>query len=510
VTFPWLTVLVLLPALGAVLTVLVPTARPTLAKQIALGSAVATLLVAIGALTQFSLSGQRYQLTESYTWIDAVGASWSLGVDGIGMALILLTALATPIVGLAMWHEAVGSGHPQRTLFALLLVLEAMIIGAFAAKDVLLFYVLFEAMLIPMYFMIGSYGGPSRRYAAVKFLLYNLFGGLVMLAAVIGLYVQSTGQDGGGTFALAELVALDIPVETQRWLFLGFMLAFAIKAPLWPFHTWLPDAAAEATPSNAAYLSGVMDKVGTFAMVALVLPLFPEASREFAPVIVVLAVITVLYGALLAIGQTDLKRLIAYVSISHFGFIVLGIFAMTSRGITGSGVYMVHHGLSTIALFLVVGFLISRRGSRLVSAFGGVQQVAPKLAGAFLVAGLSGLALPGLATFVPEFMVVLGTFERYRVGAVLAILGTVLAALYVLWMYQRTMNGPVREEVAALPDLRPREVGALAPLLGLLVVFGVFPSTVVELVDQGTPPTMSEAGVTDTEPHVPAAEGSDR
>jgi NADH-quinone oxidoreductase subunit M len=509
VTFPWLTTLVALPAVGALLVALVPTGRDRLAKLLALGVAVLVLLLTVGASLQFSVGGRRFQLTEQYEWVGAFGFSWAMGVDGIALALVALTAVATPVVMVAMWTEAEDSGRRAKGFFALLLLLESMTIGAFAAGDVLLFYILFEAMLIPMYFLIGLYGGPQRRYAAVKFLLYNLFGGLLMLAAVIGLYVQSI-EDGQGTFLRADLVGIGIPESTQAWLFLGFMIAFAIKAPLWPFHTWLPDAAAEATPSNAAFLSGVMDKVGTYGMIALVLPLFPDASRTFAPVVVTLAVISILYGALLAIGQTDLKRLIAYTSISHFGFIVLGIFALTSQGGAGATLYMVNHGLSTIALFVVVGFMIARRGSRLVADYGGVAQPAPVLAGSLLVAGLSGLALPGLATFVSEFLVLLGTFTQYRVAAVLATVGIILAALYILLVYQRTMTGPVRPETAAIPDLRGREVLAVAPLFALLLVLGFFPQTALDVIDDGVGATLSEVGVSDPEPLVPAqaAEGN--
>jgi NADH-quinone oxidoreductase subunit M len=340
------------------------------AKMLGLFMAGVTAILAAIAAIAFVNDGSALQFVEEYAWVESFGMFYALGVDGLSLVLILLTVVITPIVLMAMWREAEAERRNPKPFFALVLLLEAMMIGAFAAKDVLLFYILFEAMLIPMYFLIGYYGGPQRRYAAVKFLLYNLAGGLVMLAAVIGLYVQSVDagvNDGRGTFLLADLVALDIPVDIQRWLFLGFMLAFAIKAPLWPFHTWLPDAAAEATPANAAYLSGVVDKVGTFGMIALALPLFPDAAREFAPWIVVLAVISILYGALLAIGQTDMKRLIAYTSVSHFGFIVLGIFALTSQGAEGATLYMVNHGLSTVALFVIVGFMISRRGSRQAS-----------------------------------------------------------------------------------------------------------------------------------------------
>jgi NADH-quinone oxidoreductase subunit M len=508
VNFPWLTTLIAVPLLGAALTALVPRGLELAAKRLALFIAVITAIIALVAAVAFAGEGQPEQFVEQYEWVGSLGVFYAVGANGVSLSLIVLTAVVTPIVLLAMWREAEAERRNPKPYFALVLLLEAMIIGTFAAQDVLLFYVLFEAMLVPMYFLIGLYGGPQRRYAAVKFLLYNLLGGLIMLAAVIGLYVQSVNA-GQPSFLLADLVALDVPVDIQRWLFLGFMFAFAIKAPLWPFHTWLPDAAAESTPANAAYLSGVMDKVGTFGMIALVLPLFPDATREFAPVVVVLAVISIVYGALLAVGQTDMKRLIAYTSISHFGFIVLGIFALTSQGVAGSTLYMVNHGLSTVALFVIVGFLIVRRGSRLVADYGGVAQPAPILAGSLLFAGLSGLALPGLATFVSEFLVLVGTYSRYRAAGVVATVGIILAALYILLFYQRTMTGPAREATRDFPDLRRREILVVAPLVALLLAVGFFPKPLLDVIDDGVRPTLVEVGVSDPEPITPAAEGSE-
>jgi NADH-quinone oxidoreductase subunit M len=508
VNFPWLTTLIAVPLLGAALTALVPRGLELAAKRLALFIAVITAIIALVAAVAFVGEGQPEHFVEQYEWVGSLGVFYAVGANGVSLSLIVLTAVVTPIVLLAMWREAEAERRNPKPFFALVLLLETMIIGTFAAQDVLLFYVLFEAMLVPMYFLIGLYGGPQRRYAAVKFLLYNLLGGLIMLAAVIGLYVQSVNA-GQPSFLLADLVALDVPVDIQRWLFLGFMFAFAIKAPLWPFHTWLPDAAAESTPANAAYLSGVMDKVGTFGMIALVLPLFPDATREFAPVVVVLAVISIVYGALLAVGQTDMKRLIAYTSISHFGFIVLGIFALTSQGVAGSTLYMVNHGLSTVALFVIVGFLIVRRGSRLVADYGGVAQPAPILAGSLLFAGLSGLALPGLATFVSEFLVLVGTYSRYRAAGVVATVGIILAALYILLFYQRTMTGPAREATRDFPDLRRREILVVAPLVALLLAVGFFPKPLLDVIDDGVRPTLVEVGVSDPEPITPAAEGSE-
>jgi NADH-quinone oxidoreductase subunit M len=425
-----------------------------------------------------------------------------------------VTARADALVG----RSSGGGGPRVKTFFALILVLETMMVGVFAATDVFLFYVFFEAMLVPMYFLIGSYGGPQRSYAAVKFLLYSLVGGLLMLAALIGLYVVSADQLQAGTFDLQALVnavrdgSLAIDPNIEKLLFGGFFIAFAIKAPLWPFHTWLPDAAAEATPGSAVLLVGVLDKVGTFGMLRYCLLLFPGASRYFTPAIIALAVVGIVYAALLAIGQTDIKRLIAYTSISHFGLITLGIFAMTTQGQSGSTLYMVNHGFSTAALFLIAGFLISRRGSRLIADYGGVQSVAPILAGTFLVAGLSGLALPGLSTFVSEFLVLVGTFTRYKVAAVIGATGAILAAVYILWLYQRMMNGRVAEGVRGLPDLRLREVVAVAPLLAVIIGLGVYPKPVLDVINPPVERTLEHVGRSDPPPTVgvSATDGSGR
>ena len=374
--------------------------------------------------------------------------------------------------------------YDSRVFFALVLAVESCALFLFLATDVFLFYVFFEVILIPMYFLIGGFGGARRSYAAAKFLIFGLLGGFVMLASVIGLYVLSA-QAGRASYLLSDLMQLDIATGTGRWLFLGFMFAFAIKAPLVPLHTWLPDAAEESSPGGATMMVGVMDKIGTFGMIRFCLGLFPEASQWATPVVLVLAVISILYGAILAIGSRDLMRLIAYTSISHFGFIVLGIFAFTSQSMVGSTLYMLNHGLSTAGLFLVVGYLIKRRGSRDVYAFGGVQKVAPVAAALFLFAGLSTLSLPGLSSFVSEFMVLAGTFSRHPAYAAVSTLAIVLAALYILLMYQRTMTGPVTADVerTITDDLNGRERLALAPLVILILVLGVFPKPMLDCRD---------------------------
>jgi NADH-quinone oxidoreductase subunit M len=360
--------------------------------------------------------------------------------------------------------------------------------------------VFFEVMLVPMYFIIGSYGGPRRQYAAVKFFLYSLVGGLFMLAAVIGVWVVA----GENSFDWQTIVNADISTEAGRWLFLGFFIAFAIKAPFFPFHTWLPDAGGAAPAGAAALLVGVLDKVGTFGILRYCLPMFPEASRWFAPVAIALAVIGILYAALLAIGQNDLKRLVSYTSIAHFGFIGIGIFAFTTQGGTGSVLYMVNHGLATGLLFLVVGMFVARRGSALVSDFGGAGKLVPVLAGVLFFAGLASLALPGTAPFVSEFLVLIGTFTVHPVWAVVATAGIILAAAYVLWMVQRTTQGTLNPALAEVPAMRKditlREKVVVAPLVALLILFGFYPKPVTDVINPAVQATMQDVGAQDPGP----------
>jgi len=519
--FPWLTVAGAIPLAGAIAVALVPSmpadsapgdveARSRLVKMLALGVSVVTLVWVIVMATRFNTSGPDFQLTEQYSWIPQFGVHYAVGVDGIALVLIGMTAVLMPVVILASWHDADTARRSPKTYFALMLVLETMMIGVFAATDVFLFYVFFEAMLIPMYFMIGSFGVGQRQYAAVKFLLYSLLGGLLMLVAVIALYVyagESAATGHHGTFLFSTLVNVTLSPTVQKWLFLGFFIAFAIKAPLWPFHTWLPDAAFSAQPGAAVLMLGVMDKVGTFGMIRYCLELFPSAAHYFTPLILTLAVISILYGAIVAIGQTSIKRLIGYTSVSHFGFIVLGIFAFTTQGQSGATLYMVNHGFATGAILLLAGFLIVRRGSDRIADYGGVQSVAPVLAGLFLLSGLALLSLPGLSTFVSEFLVLAGTFSRYKVAATFATVGIILAAIYVLWLYQRAMNGPVAESVAGMPDLKVRELVAVVPLAALIIAMGVYPKPVLDVINPAVRATMSQVHVTDPVPAhpVPAA-----
>jgi NADH-quinone oxidoreductase subunit M len=532
VNFPVLSLLALLPAFGGVL-LLILGAR--LARQVALGASLLTLVVALLVTVGFSPTGG-LQMVEQKPWIRPLGAYYALGLDGIGLTLVLLVVIVTPVVILASWRDfdrplitmdgadslrAEGGTTPPdppekalppkygpRVFFALVLAVESCALYLFLATDVFLFYVFFEVILIPMYFLIGGFGPGSRRtYAAAKFLIFGLLGGFVMLASVIGLYVQSA-KTGAPSYLLGTLSGLDIGTGTERWLFCGFMFAFAIKAPLVPLHTWLPDAAEQSSPGGATMMVGVMDKIGTFGMIRFCLGLFPEASKWATPVVIVLAVISILYGAMLAIGSRNLMRFIAYTSISHFGFIVLGIFAFTSQSMVGSTLYMLNHGLSTAALFIAAGYLIRRGRSRDIRDYSGVQKAAPVLAGLLLFAGLSTLSLPGLSSFVSEFMVLAGTFSRHPAYAAVSTLAIVLAALYILLMYQRTMTGPLRPQlVDKVTDVDRRERLAMAPLVLLILLLGLFPKPMLDLIEPTIAASMTHVGVTDPAPRVSAEGG---
>ncbi|WP_067597569.1 NADH-quinone oxidoreductase subunit M [Nocardiopsis listeri] len=520
---PWLTLAIALPAVGAILIWALPrvgtkaeaesasvratasadaggggtavktrpatttgagTASAENAKRVALIVSLVTLALIVAMALNFdTATAGDLQFEEVYPWIPYFGVHFAVGVDGIALTMVLMSAILVPLVILAAWNE--HSDHPDggRGYFALVLALEAMMIGVFAATDVFLFYVFFEVMLIPVYFMIGRYGrGAERTRAALKFLLYSFAGGLIMLVAVIGVYVI------GGTFLWTELTAPGSPLAavdpaTARWLFLGFFIAFAIKAPMWPVHTWLPTAAGSSSPGTAVLLVGVLDKVGTYGMLRFCLELFPSAVSWFVWPVVGLSVVSIIYGAIVAIGQSDMMRLVAYTSISHFGFITLGIFVLTPQAQAGAALYMVNHGFATGALFLIVGFLIARRGSSRIEDFGGVQKVAPKLAGVFLVTGLAGLGLPGLAPFVSEFLVFVGAYAFNPVPAIISVVGVVLAALYILWMYQRTMTGPTPQKLSKLPDLSARETWVVAPLLALIIALGVYPQPLLNVIN---------------------------
>ena len=490
-----------LPLLGALLIAFLPAVNTKLIKQAAFVISLLVAGVGISAALGFDVNKSGFQYVEKYSWIPALGINYQLGVDGISLILILLSVILVPIVILAGWNESENGRFSVKTFYVLILILETMMIGVFAATDLFLFYVFFEAMLVPVYFLIGGYGTGARQAAAVKFLLYSLFGGLLMLASIIGIFVIS-GNQIGRTFDIEALSNLQIDSTTQNFLFLGFFIAFAIKAPLWPMHTWLPDAAKSATPGTSVLLLGVLDKVGTFGMIRYCVELFPEASKTFTPLIITLSVISILYGAFLAIGQKDIKGLIAFTSISHFGFITLGIFAMTTQGNSGATLYMLNHGFSTAALFLTAGWMISRRGSSTISEFGGLQRVTPILAWSFFIAGMSSLALPGLSSFVSEFLVLVGTYTRYPVAAIIATFGIILAALYILIPVQKALHGPTTPGNENLPDLNKREIAAIAPVIAVIIALGFYPKPALDIINPAAQATITKAGFSDPAPVV--------
>ncbi|WP_454296155.1 NADH-quinone oxidoreductase subunit M [Salana multivorans] len=499
-TIPWITAAIALPIAAAALLWFVP-ALHKVARAYGLIVSLVVVALAIGAAMQFDTTrASEIQLTQTVSWIPAMGVSYAVGVNGLGLVMILLAVALVPIVIGADWRvvpeDADGAYTDRRraTFIALLLSLTGLMVAVFAARDLFLFYVVFEVMLLPVYFLIGMFGGPNRRAAAVKFLLYSLAGGLVMLAGVVVLFLQGPGGPEG--FLVDNLVGAVTDTNLERWLFVAFFLAFAVKAPMWPVHTWLPDATAQATPGTSTLLVGVLDKVGTFGMLALCLPLFPNASRWAAPVIIVLALVSLIYGALVALGQQDLMRFIAFTSVSHFGFIVLGIFIGSEVAMTGAMFYMLAHGLSIAALFLLGGYLTERSlqgeatspQARRIGAWGGMQKVTPVLAGLFLVAGLASVALPGLSGFVGEYLVLIGSFPVSITAGVVATLGVVLAAIYFLLVYQRIFTGQPSEELAeakesgSLTDLSGRERWAMVPVVAAMLILGFVPGPVLELL----------------------------
>lgn len=466
---PVLTIMALVPLLGAAV---LPLLR-SYAREVGLAFSLATLAMGLWALVRFDLSqGASVQLVDSYQWIPALGVSWTLGVNALSLAMLLLAALLVPLVLLASWGEV--PADRQRGFASLVLVLEAFMVVIFSARDIFLFYVCFEAMLLPVYFLVGRFGGPGRQRAALKFLLYSLAGGLVMLVGVVSLAFY--GPQGATTFLVDDLVGqMSAPTGMARGMFVTFMVAFAIKAPMFPVHTWLPDTAEQATPGTSVLLIGVLDKIGTYGMITLCLPLFPEASRWAAPVVLVLAAVSIIWGALLAIAEDDLYRLISYTSVSHFGFIVMGVFIGSQVAATGAMVYMVAHGLSIAGLYLTTGFMVRRTGTTRISELGGLARVTPVLAGTFLVSGLASIALPGLSGFVPEWMVLTGTFSRSTSLGVAAVAGVLIAAVYVLLPYQRVFTGAPASEHVGLSDLDRREKTVLAPVVALMLALGLAP-----------------------------------
>ncbi|HTK28277.1 MAG TPA: NADH-quinone oxidoreductase subunit M [Vicinamibacterales bacterium] len=476
-TFPILTSIVALPIVGALLVLALPGGDDEGAATSRRTALAVSLLVFAATLvlwSRFDAGSADFQFTEHHDWIPAFGISYFVGVDGISLLLVVLTAFLTPLALLGSWESV----HRRRKGFcAFILLLESAMMGVFVSLDLFLFYVFWDAMLIPMYFLIGIWGYDRRVYAAVKFLLYTMAGSVLMLLAILGLaYLHST-TTGVYSFDLLKLYAIRVPDHLQFWFFLAFTLAFAIKVPLFPFHTWLPDAHVEAPTAGSVILAGVLLKMGTYGLVRFAFPLFPQAAVFFAPALGTLAVIGIIYGALVAMVQPDLKKLVAYSSVSHLGFVVLGLAALNAQGVQGAVYQMLNHGVSTGGLFLIVGMLSDRRHTRLISEFGGLKKGMPHLVAAFLLVTLSSIGLPGLNGFVGEFLILLGAFRADPKMAAFAATGVILSATYMLWMFQRVNYGPVtNEKNAALPDLLPREWATMIPIVALAVLMGVVPN----------------------------------
>ncbi len=496
-TGPWLTVLVFFPALVAVAIGLVPGLRKV-GRQIAFWAAVVELAGFVALAVQFDwANGATTQFVEKYSWIEPLGVSWALGVKSLGLVMLLLTAVLVPLVLASAKGE---DEDPERAggYAALLMALYAFIVAIFAAYDLVVFYIAFEAMLVPLYFLIGRFGfadSETRRKAALKFLLYSLAGGLVMLGGLVAMFGLLGPMEG--KLFLYENLAVALPQLTIGWqlgIFIPLFIAFAIKAPMVPVHTWLPDTAAAARPGTSVILVGVLDKIGTFGMIMLAVAFLPDAALEARMVILVLAVVSIIWGGFAANGQKNLLRLVSFTSVSHFGFIILGIFIGSEIALTGAMVFMVAHGVSIAALFLISGYLIERGDTASIMEYGGMQRVTPVIAGTWLFAGMASIALPGLSGFVPEFLVLMGTWKVSWILAAFSVTGVLLAAMYVLMPYQRMFTGPVNPEKADLPDMNARQKWVVAPLMLGMVLLGVWAAPLV-----GSMSTMAEEMVLNTE-----------
>jgi NADH-quinone oxidoreductase subunit M len=478
--FPWLSVVTFVPLAGAILLAFLPGRASNLLRLVALLVTVVTFGLSLGMLSAYDGRAAGFQLVERATWVGPpVNLQYLLGVDGISVFMVLLTTFLMPIAVLASWRV----DRQVKGYLISFLILETAMVGTFVALDLLLFFLFFEALLFPMYLIIGGWGSERRAYAAVKFFLFTMAGSAFLLVAILFLYFRAGAELGQGTFDLTRLVGLPLTEAAGRWLFLAFFVAFAVKVPLFPLHTWLPDAHTEAPTAGSVVLAAVLLKVGAYGLIRFNLTLFPEASGFFRTFVIVLALIGIVYGAVVALIQTDLKRLVAYSSVSHLGFVVLGTFAFTVQALSGGVLQMVNHGLSTGALFLLVGMLYDRTHTRDLGRMGGLANVVPILAGVLLFVSLSSIGLPGLNGFVGEFLVLLGTFVVSTPAAAVAVTGVVLAAIYLLWAYQRAMHGELRTpEFAALPDLSMREKALLAPVLAMILVIGLFPRPFLQTI----------------------------
>ncbi len=493
-----LTIITFMPAAGAVLLLLYGREHIRSVRAIALVVTLLTFVFSLHLIAHFDSSNPDFQFAVKVPWMPSYGISYSLGIDGISMFLILLTTLLSPLAVLASWsiHERL------KEYFIFMLLLETGMIGVFASLDLFLFYVFWEIMLIPMYFLIGVWGGERRIYAALKFVLYTMVGSVLMLVAIIALYFMHGDATGTFTFSYPQIQSalasgrMVLSPVIEQWLFIAFFLAFAVKVPLFPFHTWLPDAHVEAPTAGSVLLAGVLLKMGTYGLIRFNLPLFPHMSHLFAPLISLLAIVGIVYGALVAMVQPDMKKLVAYSSVSHMGFIVLGIFSFNPQGVEGAVYQMLNHGISTGALFLIVGMIYDRRHTRMIDEFGGLANRMPLYAAFFLVVTLSSIGLPGLNGFVGEFLILLGTFGVSHARAAVAALGVILSAVYMLWMYQRVIWGEIKNDRnAALLDLGGRERVMLIPLLIMMLWMGMYSNFFLRPMDSSVSKLLNQTQV---------------
>ena len=493
-TWPLLPSLIIIPLLTALTIVLLPKSRPDYAKITALFGATVTGVLSVYMLGQFKMEDAGFQFVTQRVWVEDLGLSWFLGVDGISLFLVVLAGLLFPIAIMAT-----DPHHDPKQYYIWIMVLMAGSMGVFMALDLLLFFLFFEIVLVPMYFLIGGWGHGNRIYASLKFFLYTMAGSALMLVGLVSVAFLSADKIGRLTFNVVELAeAQALSGTAQTLIFLAFALGFAVKVPLFPLHTWLPDAHTEAPTAGSIILAGVMLKLGTYGYIRFGLYLFPQASFDLAWIFLTLGTIGIVYGAVVATMQKDLKRLVAYSSVAHMGFIVIGIFAFNTQSLSGSVIQMVNHGISTGALFMLVGWIYERRHTRQIAELGGLQKSAPFFAGVFTVVMLSSIGLPGLNGFVGEFLILLGGFQSARWWTVVAVTGVILAALYLLWAYQRVFHGPAEGDNATMPDLRLSEFLAIAPLLALIVFLGVYPKPMLERIEPSV-----DALIEHIELHVP-------
>jgi len=481
--FPILSSIIFLPFIGSLILLMIQQENQAAIRRVAFGISVGTFFLSLPLLFGFDVGNANMQFEERADWIPTLGVTYAMGIDGLSLLLTLLTTLITPIAIISSFSAI---KEKTKAYYACILFLETSMLGVFMAMDLFLFYIFWEIMLVPMYFLIGIWGGGRRLYSAIKFFLFTLFGSLFMLLGILGVYFLNHNPDYGTgtfTFSILDLYKINLPLSLQLWLFFGFFLGFAIKVPMFPFHTWLPDAHTDAPTAGSVILAGVLLKMGTYGFVRFCLPLFPDASHAFVPMMVVLSLIGIVYGAFLALAQKDMKRLVAYSSVSHLGFVMLGMFALNQHGITGSILQMINHGISTGALFLLVGMLYERRHTRQIADFGGLASPMPILTTFFAITMFSSMGLPGLNGFIGEFLILVGAFQYNKIYAGIAVIGVILGAAYMLWLFQRIILGPTdKQENKVLQDLNAREILYMAPLLILMFWIGLYPKPFIEII----------------------------